>query len=129
MQRATRSGKLVFANGWPFITNQGELVVGERVRFWYYNRGYENHRVADGKLLIGDDCYINGSIIRAHKEVCIGNGVFLAPGSILSDTTDWWSDQPATAAITVGDHAWLATRCTIMPRCTLANQPWLALVL
>lgn len=115
LRGAASCGRLVFTNGPLDVNTQGQLHIGERVRFWSTITPV-HLRVAAGAILrIGHDCYINGAIISATRDIHIGNGVFLAPGCIIADAPDWRESHPAGQAIHIADHAWLATRCIILP--------------
>lgn len=112
---AASCGRLVFTNGPLNVHNQGQLHIGERVRFWSTIAPVHLRVAAGATLRIGHDCYINGAIVSATRDIHIGDGVFLAPGCIIADAPDWREPHADAQAIHIADHAWLATRCIILP--------------
>jgi maltose O-acetyltransferase len=115
LRSARTCGRLVFTNGPLQVHNRGLLHVGERVRFWSTIAPVQLRIGQGASLRIGHDCYINGAIIVATHHVHIADGVFVAPGCIIADTPNWRTGHSTGQAIHIADHAWLATRCIIMP--------------
>ena len=89
------------------------------MRFWSTIVPTQLRAHPGATLVIGDDCYINGSLLVAHQSVTIGKGVYLAPMAQIVDSFAFGLPTAAavanTAPIQIGDQAWIATRAIILP--------------
>ncbi|PSR13596.1 MAG: acyltransferase [Bacteroidetes bacterium] len=119
LRGAPQLGKLVFAKGRLQVQLRGALHVGERVRFWSTIVPTQLRVYRGATLVIGDDCFINGSLLVAHQSITIGRGVYLAPMAQIADSYAFGmataSVAASTAPICIGDQAWIATRAIILP--------------
>ncbi len=72
------------------LVNKGEIVLGEHV-FLNSNPGGELFRTGlmayfpTSRIMIGDDCSLNGTLIHSRKEVIIGKKCLFGPGTIILD--------------------------------------------
>ncbi len=112
-------GRLVFAKGSLKTTIKGRLTIGERVRFWSTIHPSHIQISQNATLTIGSDCFINGALIAAYKNIQIGNGVYIAPMAQISDSYAFGlpsaSKTEQVATIIIEDDAWIATRAIILP--------------
>lgn len=118
-RKATLEAPLVFAYGQPQVDNQGQLVIGPQARFWSNIHPVQLIVGPQGCLKIGANTYINGSLLAAQRSIIIGDGVYIAPMAQLFDSYAFgWREESASAQlapIVVEQHAWIATRATILP--------------
>ena len=110
-------GRFVFQNGGMRELIDGQLRIGNRVRFWSTIMPVQLRVAPRAKLSIADNCYINGAIIVAHEHISIGEGVYLAPMAHISDSYAFGSPEAEqqTAPVHIGDQAWIATRAIVLP--------------
>jgi FkbH-like protein len=102
--------------GRPWIENRGRIVIGHDFNL---NSSFAASQISagpQGAVEIGHGVAVNfGCVISAAQCVRIGDRVSIGPYSIIAD-----SDRPdgaggEAAAITIGDHVWLAGRVTVLP--------------
>ena len=110
-------GRLIFQNGAMKKVLNGQLSLGNRVRFWSTIMPVQLRVAAQAELRIADNCYINGAIIAAHEHISIGQGVYLAPMAHITDSYAFGSPEAdcQTAPVHIADHAWIATRAIVLP--------------
>lgn len=119
LRNSNSLGRLVFAKGYLKANIRGNLKIGEYVRFW--SNIHPTHLLvsATAKLDIGSNCFINGALIAAYKNIQIGSGVYIAPMAQISDSYAFGlpsaSDSEQVATIIIEDNAWIATRAIILP--------------
>lgn len=115
---AQRKGRFVFLRGPVKIRNKGRLEVGNKVRIWSTIHPCQIHVEEQGRLTVGDGCYINGAFIAVSKEVRIGKNCFLGPMAHVQDSPFFGLGAEEAAAharpVIIEDDVWLAARCTIM---------------
>ena len=94
------SGARVF--GWPQVSCQGELVIGDGVVFVSSPAPIEIVVADGGSLVIGDGSLIeSGAILRVRRRVVIGNRARIGVGCIVDD------DGPVPEEISVAERAWI----------------------
>lgn len=110
-------GRLIFQNGRMQEVLNGQLRLGNRVRFWSTIMPVQLRVGAGAELRIEDNCYVNGAIIAAHESIHIGRGVYLAPLAHITDSYAFGYPEAAqqTAPVVIEDNAWIATRAIILP--------------
>lgn len=118
LRTADSIGKRVSVNGKPLIRNSGVMVFGNEVRIWSNTVRAKLITGPKGRLTVGTNSRINGAHIYAGELVKIGNHVRIAPYTIILDSdfhdvNDHFSDG-VTRPVIIGDHAWIATRATIL---------------
>lgn len=123
LRKAQNKGRLVFQNGFLNVQQEGQLLVGNRVRFWSTIATTHLRVGAKASLEISDNCYINGALIAAHNKIHIGRGVYLAPMTQLMDSYAFGTPEAdqQTAPITIEENAWLATRAVVLPGVTVGR--------
>lgn len=121
--RVNKIGGLVFTKGRPEIVNQGYLELGNLVRIW---SNVFRTRLAvgpDAKLIVGNNCRLNGTTIAATHHVKIGNNCRLAPFSHIMDS-DYHDlnnrELPGQqAAVILEDDVWIGTRSMVLRGVTI----------
>jgi len=87
LRSANRVGKGAVVLGRPFISNEGEIVIGRGLHLC--SRPVQSHLVAkgDGRIEIGDDVFISyGAAISAESAVIIGDRTRLGPFVVVMDS-------------------------------------------
>lgn len=125
LRKSEHLGRLVFAKGKLETNIQGLVKIGERVRFWSNIHPTHLQVEKNAALTIGADCFINGALIAAYKDIQIGTGVYIAPMAQISDSYAFGlpeaSDAEQVAPIVIKDKAWIATRVIILPGVTIGE--------
>lgn len=125
LRNSKHLGRLVFAKGKLEANIQGFLKIGERVRFWSNIHPTYLQVEKDAALTIGADCFINGGLIAAYKDIQIGSGVYIAPMAQITDSYAFGlpeaSDAEQVAPIMIKDKAWIATRAIVLPGVTIGE--------
>lgn len=116
-------GRLVVAQGKLQMRNEGYTRMGTGVRIWSTIAPAQFYVGSEGRLSIGDDCFLNGCLIAAHQEVSIGRSAYIAPNAQIADSYAFGMQDAAakTAPIHVGDDVWIATRAIILPGVRIGN--------
>lgn len=124
-RRSDRLKGMILARGKPSVENSGYLEIGRGVRIC--STAFRS-RIAvkkGGRLVIGDNCRINGAIIAATDEVLIGNNCRLAPFSHIMDgdfhdVTDR-QEQGKSAPVIIQDDVWICTRSIVLKGVTIGR--------
>lgn len=123
---AQRLGARVRLWGVPAVSNQGRLLIGDRVRFASSVAKLEIGVGPQGTLEIGDNILINhGCSIGATKLVRIGDRCNIGTHVILIDNAFHELDperrdqQPESAAVVLEPNVWLAARVIVLPGVTV----------
>lgn len=123
LRKVSKIKGLVFTKGQPEIVNQGYLELGYLVRVW---STVFRTRLAVGpkaRLVIGDNCRLNGTTVAATLEVKIGNNCRLAPFSHIMDS-DYHdlnnrSEAGQCAPVIIEDDVWVGTRSIVLRGVTI----------
>ena len=115
--------------GVPAVENQGQLLIGDRVRL---ASGISTLQISvgpHGTLRIGDRVLINhGCSIGATKLVSIGDRCNIGSQCILIDNAFHEIDperrdqQPDSAPVILEDNVWLAARVIVLPGVTIGKN-------
>lgn len=123
--QADELGRLVFARGCPVVHNSGYLSIGNGSRIWSDISAAQLLTGPGGRLVIGKGCYINGAMLSASESVSLGDNCYLGPMAMVADC-----DFPSrldtapyreSAAVVIGEGAWLATRCMVLKGVTIGQ--------
>jgi acetyltransferase-like isoleucine patch superfamily enzyme len=111
-------GKLIFTKRRPDIENAGIIEIGNIVRIWSNVRKCRLSVKKGAKLVIGNNCRLNGPTIAVTNQIIIGNNCRIAPDVYLMDG-DFHSienrlDTGQSNPIIIEDDAWIATRAMVM---------------
>jgi acetyltransferase-like isoleucine patch superfamily enzyme len=104
------------ARGRPLIDNAGYIEIGARAILNSLFSPIELAAGPEGRIVIGDDAWLNtGVVIRAEREVKLGDRVGLGPYVCVSDSDvdDVADGEPGPRPIVIGDDAWLAARVRV----------------
>jgi acetyltransferase-like isoleucine patch superfamily enzyme len=110
-----------------YIYNKGEIILGRSVSLNSYPNG-SSYRTAlstyfpEAKIVIGDNCNINGTVIHSNELIQIGNKCMFGPGTIICDNDSHRvSKDPVvrrtkavSKPIIIGDNVWVGMNCMIM---------------
>jgi acetyltransferase-like isoleucine patch superfamily enzyme len=99
--------------------------IGERC--WLRTDGGEVHVSAfeGARIEVGPDCFLNAATLSAKRQVRLGRRVFVGLGSRVfdSDQHDFDAERPEqTAAVEIGDHAWIAADATVLRGVTVGEH-------
>ncbi len=104
------------------ITGSGTVKFGDNVNLWAFAEKNEFQTYDQkAKIIIGDNCRINGAIFQAREKITIGDDCLIA-SAILMDN-DFHPLDPtkrrektgiATAPIRVEKNVWIAGQAAIM---------------
>jgi acetyltransferase-like isoleucine patch superfamily enzyme len=119
LRGASRVGHRVRTDGRPRIDNEGALLIGDDCCFRSVNVPLELVTGPRGKLVIGDDVFINyGCSIAAMGEVTIGSRVRIGPYVMIIDTDfhDLYDRGrvPEPAPIFIEDDVWIGAKASIL---------------
>lgn len=124
LRRATQVGAWARATGRPVVTNQGSLVVGDRVQIRSHYMRSIFTTFPGGRLEIGDRSIINyGADIVATKLVSIGADCLIGTRVLILDNdfhglTDR-SVRPEGKPVIIEDGVWIANGAIILPGVTI----------
>jgi acetyltransferase-like isoleucine patch superfamily enzyme len=124
-------GRNFVSRGNLVVRGPGRVVFGNNVNAW--SHAEKNVLITftpDARIIIGDDCRLNGAGIQAYRQVRIG------PRCILSSTimvdTDFHPLDPSRrhdhdapvvcAPITIGENVWVAGQTAILKGVTIGDN-------
>jgi acetyltransferase-like isoleucine patch superfamily enzyme len=119
LRSAATMGTHVTLRGRPSIQSAGVLTIGSHVRLVSTVATLELVTLADGRLEIGDDVFINyGSSIVASSHVRIGNGCLIGTHVMVMDCdfhrVEDKSWDTAGEPIVIEDRVWLGNRSMVL---------------
>lgn len=119
LRKVSTLGKFVFTRRRPTIVNKGHLELGNLVRIWSNINPTRLAVHRGGKLIIGAQTFVNGAMISASVEVCIGKNCLIGPQTIIMDSDfhgigDMERTEGESAAIIIEDKVWLGTRTMVL---------------
>lgn len=128
LRRATELGARVRIFGQPSISNQGRLIVGERVRLVSTIATLELSVGPGASLEIGPRTYINyGCSVGATELVRIGADCNIGTYAILMDNDfhrlepERRNERPPSAPIVLEDNVWLGARVIVLRGVTIGS--------
>lgn len=105
---------------------QGKLHIGKDVTT---ERGVFIAARKEAELHIGEKTYINRNTCIVAKEfINIGNNVSIGPNVCIydHDHSDKSKTGYVTAPITIGNHVWIGSNCTILKGVKIGNNTTIA---
>ncbi len=115
--------------GRPYVVNNGDMFIGERVQFVSTIVPLEVHTGPEGKIEIGDRVYINyGCSISASMHVKIGNDCSIGTYCMLIDNDFHHIDpsrrneRPPSKPIVLEDNVWLGGRVIVLRGVTIGKN-------
>ena len=127
LRHCTRVGSLPRVYGRPRITNLGEIVIGDKFRFFSNTVTSEMVAYSGGRLEIGSGVFINyGASLSAHQLVSIGDGCQLGSYACLMDN-DYHRVEDRTKPgeskpIILGRNVWLGVRVIVLKGATIGEN-------
>lgn len=120
LHSATKRGRGTRTIGRPFVTNLGELVLGDQVVLRSRPVPVELSTGERGRLHIGTGTSINGGTsIHADDRVEIGRWVRIGPYVNIMDTSFHElvdrDQRPIPRPVVIGDGVWLCVKATVLP--------------
>lgn len=127
LRACTRVGRWTRVSGRMRVSNQGEIIVGERVQL-------HSHYVPSifvvspgGRLEIGDRTALNyGADIGVTKLVKIGSDCGIGTHLIVFDNNFHdlkdRSKVPESQPVIIGDRVWIGARVTILPGVSIGDD-------
>ncbi len=126
LRRATRLGSRTRLWGRPWIRNQGQLIIADRVRLVSTVAKLELATGPIGRLEIGSRTYINyGSSIGAIHSVIIGPDCTIGTYVIIIDDDyhrlepERRQEMPPPCPVTIEENVWLGARVIVLPGVTI----------
>jgi maltose O-acetyltransferase len=129
LRSAQKLGPRVRLWGVPFVNNQGQLLIGDRVRLASGISMLELNVGPGGTLEIGERVLINhGCSIGATKLVRIGARCNIGSQSIVIDNAFHELDperrdlRPESMPVVLEENVWLAARVIVLPGVTIGRN-------
>ena len=113
--------------GRPFITNRGEMVIGDHVQVFSHYARSVFAVFPGGRLEIGDRTFLNyGMDIAATRLVKIGADCLIGTHVIILDNdfhqVSNHARSPAPKPVIIGDRVWVGNRVTILPGVSIGDD-------
>ncbi len=125
LRKCNQVGRLAFSEKKPKIINRGHIKIGSLTRFISTIQPVLIDVDRDCKLIIGDNCRINGVNISVQSKVVIGNNCRIAPHTIIMDSDHHdianRIEHGKTKPIIIKDDVWVATRSMILKGVTIGK--------
>ncbi len=125
-------GQGVKVYGFPRIENRGKIILGNNMRLnsakCTYNSGNMEGGVLlrtskTGKIIVGDEVYLNGTSIISEESVTLGNRIMIGANTVIMDTNTHnvpykdrlkrW-DKILRKPVVIEDDVWIGANCFIM---------------
>ena len=126
LRSATSLGPRVRVYGRPYVSNEGTLRIGNRVRLFSRIATLEIGIGSGGVLEIGDNVLVNsGTSFGATKLVRIGSGCNIGPHCMLIDSAfhelapTKRNSVPESMPVILEENVWLAARVIVLPGVTI----------
>ncbi len=127
LRRCTQVGRLTRLIGRPRVSNNGSIIIGERVRIHSTTVPVELAANNGGRIEIGKGSFLNyGVSISAHELVRIGERCLLGTYVMILDN-DWHEIEdhtktPPSRPVTLEDNVWLGNRVMVLPGVTVGHD-------
>lgn len=127
LRRCTRVGRLPRVYGRPRITNLGEIVIGDKFRFFSNTVTSEMVAYQEGRIEIGSNVFINyGASFSAHKLVRIGDDCQIGSYVCLMDNdyhrVEDRSQLSESIPIILEKNVWLGVRVIVLKGVTIGEN-------
>lgn len=118
--------------GMPRIENRGSITLGSNLRLISAKCGYNSGNIAggvflrtskEGKIITGDEVYLNGTSIISEESVTLGSRIMIGANTVIMDTNSHnvpyknrlrrW-DKIRRKAVVIEDDVWIGANCFIM---------------
>lgn len=131
-------GTIIYWRSSVVTISSGKIKIGKNCLIGRGKRGYHaglpfyTSILSDGddsKVIIGDNCRINGAYIHARKEITIGNNCLFASGVQIIDTngheiesTNRTITTDTPAPISIGNNVWCCLNSVILKGTTIGDN-------
>lgn len=134
-------GKKVRVFGLAHISNDGKIVLGERVKLFSTNAFYLTHAAVpncllktykNGIITVGKNVELTGITIVCASKVEIGDNCMIGSNCVIFDTDIHPIDPTkrrqvcteivSTKPVTIGKNVWLGVNCTILKGVTIGDN-------
>lgn len=134
-----RFGSNVRLYGRPRIDNRGTIRLGNKVRLISHSAAYSSGNLMGpvflrtsktGSISIGDDVYLNGTMIISEAAVTIGSRTMIGANTIIVDTNTHninpksrlhrW-DQIKRKPVAIGEDVWIGSHVLILNGSRIGN--------
>jgi maltose O-acetyltransferase len=127
LRGCTREGRLPRVYGRPRITNLGQIVIGDKFRFFSQTVTSEMVTHPGGRIEIGSNVFINyAASLSAHRLVRIGDGCQLGSYACLMDNdyhrVEDRSQPGQSDPIVLGNNVWLGVRVIVLKGVTIGEN-------
>ncbi|MFZ1320751.1 MAG: acyltransferase [Ignavibacteria bacterium] len=125
-------GKGIKVFGLPRIENKGSITLGNNMRLISAKCGYNSGNIAggvflrtskSGKIITGDEVYLNGTSIISEESITLGNRIMIGANTVIMDTNSHnvpyknrlkrW-DKIRRKSVVIEDDVWIGANCFIM---------------
>lgn len=125
-------GKGIRVFGIPRIENKGSIILGNNMRLISAKCGYNSGNITggiflrtskSGKIVTGDEVYLNGTSIISEESITLGNRIMIGANTVIMDTNSHnvpyknrlkrW-DKIRRKAVVIEDDVWIGANCFIM---------------
>jgi len=118
-------GLVIVGGKWPRFSGLGDVQIGRGLVVDSRQVPTEFGAGTDGRLVIGDNAYLNGCSIVATKSITIGDNCLIGDFTSIMDT-DYHplsSEEPIKAEpVTIGNNVWIARCCSILPGVSIGDN-------
>jgi maltose O-acetyltransferase len=127
LRRCTGVGRLARVYGRPRINNFGEIVIGDKFRYFSNTVTSEMVAYTGGRIEIGDNVFVNyGTSLSAHMLIRIGNDCQIGSYVCLMDN-DYHRVEDRTQLsesrpIILCDNVWLGVRVIVLKGVTIGEN-------
>jgi acetyltransferase-like isoleucine patch superfamily enzyme/glycosyltransferase involved in cell wall biosynthesis len=110
---------------WPRFSSLGTVEIGRGLTVDSRQVRTEFGAAPKGRLIVGDDVYLNGCSIVATTSITIGDNCLIGDLTSIMDT-DYHalsSEAPIKAEpVTIGNNVWIGRNCTILPGVSIGDN-------
>ncbi len=134
-----RYGRNVTVYGVPRIENKGYIKLGNNMRLISARCGYNSGNITgglflrtakSGKIITGDEVYLNGTAIISEEEIIFGNRIMIGANTVIMDTNSHnvpyknrlksW-DKIVRRPVKIEDDVWIGANCFILKGVTVGK--------
>jgi len=132
-------GSTVKVFGVPRIENKGSITLGSEMRLISAKCGYNSGNLTGGvflrtstmgKIITGDEVYLNGTAIISEHEVKLGSRIMVGANTVIMDTNSHnvpfrnrlrrW-DKIVRKPVMIEDDVWIGANCLILKGVTIGK--------
>lgn len=127
LRGCTSVGRLPRVYGRPRITNLGEIIVGDKFRFFSSTVTSEMVAYPGGRIEIGSNVFVNyGASLSAHRLVRIGDDCQIGSYACMMDNdyhrVEDRSQPGESYPIILGKNVWLGVRVIVLKGVTIGDN-------